>query len=516
MKCFWLLIVCSAPLITEAAKQKSNVTSNWIFLVVVALIIFIYKICSCIYSCIAKKAVKAYKGEMENIKNQCKLEKDECVQKCEMEKKACSEKFFQKEKELRAQLKSFENKLAESYKFRESMLSMRERICFRNGNATIEECKKIDKYFVQIQQKQVFLDKWEKDLESKDVQKQRSKILDEKEDKLKHKEELLVEKDNDLKKIDLLIKETIACYNNSYPPLAKAITDFCLRKTDAYEHYLRVKPHRALKKADVLSDTKQQLKYYLQKYHEIKYLLDSYESLFPWIVEFREFSVSDIESDCDFSDIDENMDAVKKYISQSEYLTLSSVERNQKALNRYIDSHKSKVQIGRLYERYIGYQYELDGYDVEYFGAIKGFEDLGRDIIAAKGKDTCIIQCKNWGHDKMIRENAICQLYGTVLKYRIDTKKHARAILVTSTAVSPMAHEFAKILGVEIVENHLLKNYPMIKCNIGKDGEKIYHLPFDQMYDRVKIEPKKGEMYVENCFEAEMFGFRRAFRWSGE
>ena len=55
--------------------------------------------------------------------------------------------------------------------------------------------------------------------------------------------------------------------------------------------------------------------------------------------------------------------------------------------------------------------------------------------------------------------------------------------------------------------------YPVIKCNVAHDGEKIYHLPFDQQYDRVEISGKKGACYVETVKEAEEQGFRRAYRW---
>ena len=56
--------------------------------------------------------------------------------------------------------------------------------------------------------------------------------------------------------------------------------------------------------------------------------------------------------------------------------------------------------------------------------------------------------------------------------------------------------------------------YPCIKCNISISGEKIYHLPFDQQYDKVKINGR-GECYVGTILEAEKKGFRRAFRWKG-
>ena len=48
-----------------------------------------------------------------------------------------------------------------------------------------------------------------------------------------------------------------------------------------------------------------------------------------------------------------------------------------------------------------------------------------------------------------------------------------------------------------------------------RNGEKIYHLPFDQQYDRTLIKEEKNECYLETVKEAEALGFRRAFRWRG-
>ena len=45
-----------------------------------------------------------------------------------------------------------------------------------------------------------------------------------------------------------------------------------------------------------------------------------------------------------------------------------------------------------------------------------------------------------------------------------------------------------------------------------RNGEKIYHLPFDQQYDKTKLEKKYGEFYCKTVKEAEDSGFRRAFR----
>ena len=45
-----------------------------------------------------------------------------------------------------------------------------------------------------------------------------------------------------------------------------------------------------------------------------------------------------------------------------------------------------------------------------------------------------------------------------------------------------------------------------------RPGERIYHLPFDQQYDNIKIDPP-NEFVALTVEEAEHSGFRRAFRW---
>ena len=80
------------------------------------------------------------------------------------------------------------------------------------------------------------------------------------------------------------------------------------------------------------------------------------------------------------------------------------------------------------------------------------------------------------------------------------------------------------LLDINLLENyskfhhlgHPLSTYPSIKCNISKKtGEKIYHLPFDQQYDKTLIEGEKNESYAETVNKAEVLGFRRAWKWKG-
>ena len=110
-------------------------------------------------------------------------------------------------------------------------------------------------------------------------------------------------------------------------------------------------------------------------------------------------------------------------------------------------------------------------------------------------------------------------LSGTVFQYKDENPdKKVQAIFYTSTQLSDLARRFAKELKIDLKENFKMnKEYAAIKCNISRvDGEKIYHLPFDQQYDKVKIEKHFGEFYCLTVKEAENKGFRRAFRWHGE
>lgn len=231
-------------------------------------------------------------------------------------------------------------------------------------------------------------------------------------------------------------------------------------------------------------------------------------------------------------DSEEETDPVLKFITKVEYDRLPVSERNQKALDRYISSRKKSYEIGRDYERYIGYLYEKDGYKVEYVGIEKGLEDLGRDLVCIKDGEIEIVQCKYWASHKIIHEKHINQLYGTAVKYFIDIKQiinhkktltlfpelintgQIKASFVTSTKLSETAMKFATALGVKVIEEKPLDRYPLIKCNIGINGDKIYHLPFDQQYDKTLIK-NKGEFYASTVMEAENKGFRRAFRWRG-
>lgn len=331
-----------------------------------------------------------------------------------------------------------------------------------------------------------------------------------------------------------IIKKIIDEKSQGFPWLANAISEFYKYQDEKIAEYLATKSHPALKSADNVREIAKQNKILRKQLKIAENFVTYYETLFPWINEYVGDNLDDLLKSVTQTEEDlEDSDPVLKYIPKGEYNQLPDVERNQKALERYLSSRKKSHEIGRDYERFVGYHYERRGFKVEYVGIEKGLEDMGRDLVCIKGDQIEIIQCKCWASHKTIHEKHINQLYGTVVKYYIDhvqnferaksltlfpeliKSKKIKATLITSTKLSDTAKSFAEALGITVHQMKPLGKYPMIKCNISSNGNKIYHLPFDQQYDKTLIR-NVGECYVSTVKEAEEKGFRRAFRWKGE
>ena len=128
----------------------------------------------------------------------------------------------------------------------------------------------------------------------------------------------------------------------------------------------------------------------------VNYKIRYYEKLFPWLTDLIAIDEDDeipVKIGDDNID-DDNEDRVKNFLTQEEYRALPSVERNQKALDRYLESrNKSKWAIGRDYEMYVGYFYEQKGYSIEYKGIIcQPLKKLNRFLPMDKEK----LLIKSW------------------------------------------------------------------------------------------------------------------------
>ena len=339
-------------------------------------------------------------------------------------------------------------------------------------------------------------------IETCNTQKKEIKELQFQIKKKSHEIEILnIEKEAILKE-----KCTDKLYNLANKIAEKELADF-----DNLAVRLEFKNSPAYKSAQKVRMVKQQAKEFEVKYRMMKYEYDMLFELFPELENYIEYGNGEEE----LATVQKYFDRTSNWLSKDEYDRLNESQRNQLALDRYIEKYsKSKWQSGRDYEMSIAHKFKEQGYNVDYVGIQEKLNDKGRDIIAQKGNEILIIQCKYWSKEKVIHEKHICQLYGTAIMYKKEhhTNKKVIPVFVTQTSLSDTAREFAKYLGVRVLENEPLKEFPRIKCNINK-GEKIYHLPFDQQYDVTKIDTKKGESFEFTVAQAELKGFRRARKW---
>ena len=334
------------------------------------------------------------------------------------------------------------------------------------------------------------------------------------------------------------IRRLLEEQSKHFPWLASAFTELQQLRFQRDEAELRHKKHPAIVAAAKVAELARNVRETERQFRLTKYRIQFYENLFPWLIDLSGEDIETLIKERDrvsnieyLSEVDIDEPA-KKFLSDQEWASLGRVQKYQIALDRWKVGRKSSWQIGREFERFIGYRLEASGYDVAYHGAIEGLEDLGRDLIAKKSGSTLIVQCKYWSRNKEIHEKHVFQTYATAVEYALDNNvvdprqgelfgsmvqsSKVTPVLIVSCALSERAKKAAKILGVNTNEFVSLEDYPMIKCNVAPGTkERIYHLPFDQQYDKVKIFPTLGECYVATVAEAEERGFRRAWRWRG-
>lgn len=304
--------------------------------------------------------------------------------------------------------------------------------------------------------------------------------------------------------------------NQNRQEIAKLYADIICARDMTIANQLLLKDRPAIKAADEIKAISAEKRNLIAENKALNFQIKFYESLFPWLEEFKEVPIDDAIAYATQADSESNdeYERLRNWLSPEEYQSLGTIEKYQLALNRWKRRKKNDWEIGIEYERYIGYCLEQQGYKVEYFGATMGLGDMGRDLLATKGGVTLVIQCKRWAKDKTIHEKHICQLYGSVAVLATQNpNRQYKGVFITSAGLSDTAKLFADYSSIQYVEACPMENYPVVKCNLSNTGEKIYHLPFDQQYDRVVISPKKGEFFAMTVADAEAAGFRRAFRW---
>lgn len=348
-------------------------------------------------------------------------------------------------------------------------------------------------------QKEISIIKKDCDLQISNIENENKRILQ----TLAQKEKLFLEINN--------------LNDKSVKKISSLFADYSLLQYDLSAKMLIGKIRPARKEAKRINELKKQTKSYIEQYKLMVYKYEYLLNIFPELNDYVEDieSIKELDKYTDLENLTEEFDYVKKYISKIEYSSLNEIQRNQLALDNYVKGKKTNWQIGRDYELFCGQYYQRKGWEVSYFGMEKKLNDLGRDLIAKKGSEIHIIQCKYWSKEKLIHEKHILQLFATTYILEIsksDLFHNFKPVFMTNIELSETAEKFAKMLKVEIIKMDL-REFPRIKCNVNGDN-KIYHLPFDQKYDVTQIN-NKGEMYALTVEQATKNGFRRAFKYHG-
>ena len=121
---------------------------------------------------------------------------------------------------------------------------------------------------------------------------------------------------------------------------------------------LELKSRPSMKGAQQVRVIKKEKRLLIKDKKYLEYQLKTYEDYFPIIEEIKDY----ILEDDDFlfnlgdKDIKEEVDPSQKFLSPEEFKKLPIDQKNQLALDRYLKKKHSKLEIGRFYERYLGYK----------------------------------------------------------------------------------------------------------------------------------------------------------------
>lgn len=269
-------------------------------------------------------------------------------------------------------------------------------------------------------------------------------------DLLKVRRKLVAEKTDAIKKKQLL-QRLESTQEQSYPWLSKLRTEAYEAVDKQYIDFLTNKSHPAVQTAaEIKKIVYGELRQSRLAEKQFEYQLHFYESLFPWLKDFREIppveAFSYASGTIDDS-VEENYETFKEYISPNDWQNLSSTEKYQLILDRYISRRKNNWEIGIEYERYIGYLCEQAGYSVTYNGARTKLEDMGRDLILRRGNTTVLVQCKRWSERKIVHENHIFQLTGSLFEYQYQhPEQQVTGVFITSTSLSAVASVARRLL----------------------------------------------------------------------
>lgn len=124
------------------------------------------------------------------------------------------------------------------------------------------------------------------------------------------------------------------------------------------------------------------------------------------------------------------------------------------------------VSWGYIYEKYVGQYFESIGYNVNYWGLEKGFNDGGIDIVAEREEEIYYIQCKhliNRTMGKSYIENILYKAGNTISKQNLS-KKTTFALVIPSKE-GCFSRERVDTSGIQNKYKYTLAEYFLSKNN---------------------------------------------------
>ena len=131
-------------------------------------------------------------------------------------------------------------------------------------------------------------------------------------------------------KIDtLMLLQNSLCTEKTegFPWVANAYADFKQAEITFVENILRFKKNPSIKAADTLKEYKQKLKDAEKRSFIYKGIIDYYETLFPWLTDFRDAPDDVIKQTSELPANDKVEDPAQKLLSQAEWSSLSKTEK---------------------------------------------------------------------------------------------------------------------------------------------------------------------------------------------
>jgi hypothetical protein len=295
--------------------------------------------------------------------------------------------------------------------------------------------------------------------------------------------------------------------------LAEMISEADVASDAALSKHLLSKKVPAPTAAENVNNISKEKRSWIIKAKDYEYQIKQLEEFFPKLKDYKEAIQNELISHLDEND---ETDPILKFLSVEEWNILPVEQREDLAIERYLNgASRSAWDAGLKYERYLGSLYEKDGWFVEYIGALNGLEDYGRDLICSKNNVVRVIQAKRWKENSPLYMKHVVQIFGTTLLLQQERSllETPTPMLVSTSAFAEDSKKAAQALNVKLVVMPLDKNYACIKVHKSRNGEAIYHLPFDQQYDRVQMDISQGDAFVKTVKEALNMGARRAQKY---